>query len=87
VRYLELSTTQTPGMLWQNLDPARMAKQFGISLLPLVMELQGPAEPNLLRDWVEPDFGREQHISYMVQWYSLAALTVVLWLTLNWRKA
>jgi cytochrome oxidase assembly protein ShyY1 len=38
-----------------------------------------------VRDWPAPDFGIDQHKSYMVQWYSLAALGVVLWLALNWR--
>ena len=63
------------------------ARHFGIPLLPVVLELQGPRDAGLIHDSPEPNFGREQHLSYMVQWYSLAALTVVLYLVLNWRKA
>jgi cytochrome oxidase assembly protein ShyY1 len=44
-----------------------------------------PAD-DLLREWPQPEFGIESHISYMVQWYSLAALAFVLWLVLNWRR-
>ena len=39
----------------------------------------------LVRDWPAPDLGADQNRSYMLQWYSFAALAVVLWLTLNWR--
>jgi surfeit locus 1 family protein len=84
-RYLELAKPATPGPLWENLDIARIAGQYGIRLVPAVLELESPDAPGLRHDWPQPQFGREQHVSYMVQWYSLAALTVVLYLTLNWR--
>ena len=76
------------GPLWQNLDIARIAAATGLDLLPVVIEQSDPVVPadGFVRDWPPPDFDVERHLSYMLQWYSLAALAVLLWLTLNWRK-
>ena len=87
-RYLELRNEPPAGPLWQNLDIARIAAATGLDLLPIVIEQSDPVVPadGLVRDRPPPDFNEERHLSYMLQWYSLAALAIVLWLTLNWRK-
>jgi surfeit locus 1 family protein len=87
-RYLELGKEQDQGRVWQNLDIGRIAAATRLSLLPFIIEQTNPVEPadDLVRDWPPPDFGAAQHVSYMAQWYSLAALAVVLWLALNWRR-
>lgn len=88
-RYLELGRKdQVEGPLWQNLDIGRIAAATRLPLLPFVVEQADPVAPpdNLVRDWPPPDSGVAQHVSYMVQWYSLAALAVILWLALNWRR-
>ncbi len=86
-RYLELSRDHVPGPLWENLDVQRIASAMGLDLLPVVIEQSDPVEPgdHLLRDWPPPDFGSAQNVSYMLQWYSFGALSVILWLGLNWR--
>ena len=87
-RYVELKADTADGPVWQNLDIDRIAVATGLKLLPIVIEqfdVQLPAD-GLIRDWPEPDFGVEAHLGYMLQWYSLAALAIVLWLTLNWRR-
>lgn len=84
-RYLELGADSNPGPIRENLDIARIAASTGLSLLPFIVEQTRDTGDGLVRDWPAPDFGIEQHRSYMVQWYSLAALGVVLWLVLNWR--
>jgi surfeit locus 1 family protein len=84
-RYLELGTDSNPGPIRENLDIARIAASSGLPLLPFIVEQTEDAGDGLVRDWAAADFGIEQHTSYMVQWYSLAALGVVLWLVLNWR--
>jgi len=87
-RYLELSAQANSGRLWQNLDIARLSAASGLALAPYVIE-QSPqdAPPDgLVRRWSEPALGSDQHRSYMMQWYSLAALSLVLWLTLNWES-
>lgn len=86
-RYLELGDRRNAGPLWENLDLDRIATATGLSLLPIIVEQTDPVAPpdGLVRDWPRPDLGAEQNRSYMLQWYSFAALAVVLWLSLNWR--
>jgi surfeit locus 1 family protein len=87
-RYLELAADNGEGPLRQNLDIERIAAFSGLNLLPFVILQNDPVSPpdDLVRDWPEPDFGVERHLSYMGQWYALAALAIVLWLVLNWRR-
>jgi cytochrome oxidase assembly protein ShyY1 len=84
-RYLELQADPGTGPVRQNLDIARIAAASGLALLPFVVEQTGAVGDGLVRDWPAPDFGIDQHRSYMVQWYAFAALGCALWLTLNWR--
>ena len=85
VRYLELGGDSGSGPVRQNLDIARIAASSGLPLLPFIVEQMRDTGDGLVRDRPAPDFGIDEHTSYMVQWYSLAALGVALWLTLNWR--
>jgi len=87
-RYLELAAESASRPLRQNLDIARLAQSTGLPLLPYIIEQTGGSDTGdgLLREWPAPDFGSEQHRSYMLQWYSMAALGCVLWLALNWRE-
>jgi surfeit locus 1 family protein len=84
-RYLELGADSNAGPIRENLDIARIAASSGLPLLAFIVEQTQDTGDGLVRDWPAPDFGIEQHKSYMVQWYSLAALGVGLWLALNWR--
>ena len=84
--YLELGPDESGGPLRQNLDLGRIAKATGLPLLPFIIEQTGDAHDGLVRDWPAPDFGIEQHESYVVQWYSLASLGCILWLVLSWEK-
>ena len=87
-RYLELRQDSAAGALWQNIDIGRIAAATGLDLLPIVIEQTDAGAPGdgLVRDWPPPDLGIEGHRSYMLQWYSLAALAIVLWLALSWRR-
>jgi len=84
-RYLELGADSPAGPIRENLDIARIAASTGLPLLPFIIEQTQKTDDGLVREWPAPDFGIEQHRSYMVQWYSLAALGIALWLGLNWR--
>jgi surfeit locus 1 family protein len=70
----------------QNLVVADYAAETGLRLLPVVLEQHSPADDGLLRDWPRPDLGIEKHESYSLQWYSLAALAVVLAVVLSFRR-
>jgi cytochrome oxidase assembly protein ShyY1 len=70
----------------QNLDVPDLARETGLALQPGVIEQHSDSGDGLLRDWPKPDFGVEMHKSYALQWYSLAALAVVLLVVLSFRK-
>ena len=70
----------------QNLDVPDFARETGLALQPGVIEQHSDDGDGLLRDWPKPDFGVEMHKSYALQWYSLAALAVVLLVVLSFRK-
>ncbi|MDQ2962285.1 MAG: SURF1 family protein [Pseudomonadota bacterium] len=85
-QYLELKHERPAGPLWQNLDLGRIAAATGLDFFPVVIEqAEGVPADGLVRDWPAPDLGANRNRSYMLQWYSFAALAVVLWLALNWR--
>ena len=86
LRYLELGGQTGHGPVVENLDLKRAAAETGLPLLPFLVEQTGATGDRLAREWPAPDFGIEQHRSYMIQWFCFAALGVILWLSLNWRK-
>jgi surfeit locus 1 family protein len=86
-RYIELAKGAASGPLVENLDIDRIAASTGLTLAPFIIEQTGDTGDGLVRDWPAPDFGAEQNRSYMLQWYAFAALAVILWLALNWRRA
>lgn len=80
--YLELGERPAPGgRLWQRLDPQRFAQATGVAVLPIVVRvLETPGDEGLVRTVALPDTGIGKHLSYMLQWYTFAAMTAALWL-------
>jgi surfeit locus 1 family protein len=74
------------GRVRQNLELDAFARETGLRLQPIVIQQYSPADDGLLRDWPRPDTGVEKHESYALQWYSLAALAVVLLVVLSVRR-
>jgi surfeit locus 1 family protein len=75
------------GPFWAHLQPARYAERTSRRVLPVYLQASGQgAGPGLVRDWPAPDLGAEKHISYMVQWYSFAALAAGLWIYFTLRR-
>lgn len=70
----------------QNLDVKAFAEETGLQLQPILIEQHSPAADGLLREWVRPDAGVEKHEMYSLQWYSLAALALVLFIVLSFRR-
>ena len=70
----------------QNLDIVEYARETGLGLHPFVVEQHSDTGDGLLREWPRPDAGAEKNEAYSFQWYSLAALAVVLVLVLSFRK-
>lgn len=78
---------EASGRLRQNLELEAFGKETGLELLPIVIEQHSPAPDGLLREWPQPQSGVPMHESYALQWYSLAALAVILFLALSFRRA
>jgi surfeit locus 1 family protein len=82
------------GNVRQNMTLDEYAAWSGLALEPYVIEQRSglvvtrpPAPPDsLARDWPRADAGVEKHESYALQWYSLAALSLVLFFVLNFKR-
>lgn len=74
------------GRVRQSIALKEFALESGLALQAFVIEQHaGPAD-GLLREWTAPDAGIEKHQAYSLQWYSLAALAVVLFLVLSFKR-
>lgn len=85
-RFLELSSTVAEGSVWQNLALDRYRSWSKLTLQPVVIEQTSDMADGLVREWSRPDTGVERHRSYALQWFSLAALTLILYVVLNLRR-
>ena len=71
------------GPVWQNASVDAFAAWSGLALEPYVFEQHSALDDGLARDWPRPDAGVAMHESYALQWYSLAALSLGLFIALN----
>lgn len=85
---LELSASAPPAAqerLWQNASLERYAQWSGVPLAGFVLrqldtpEADSAGQATLIRDWPVPGAGVDKHRAYAFQWYSMSALTVLLW--------
>ena len=81
-----LSFETRSGKVRQSLDIAAYAAETGLKLEPRVIEQHSSLPDGLARDWPPHDAGIQKHEAYALQWYSLAALAVVLLIVLSFRK-
>jgi len=64
----------------QNLDLATFKTETGLPLrTDISLQQVGSASEGLLREWPAPALGIEKHYGYAFQWFSLAALLVILY--------
>jgi len=86
--FFELAASPPAGSVWQNLDPERFTAATGVKVLPVMIEATQAPVPHdgLVREWPAPDFGVEKHRIYQVQWYLFAALAVVFWIVVQFRR-
>lgn len=72
--------------VWQNLSREKFAAWAGIAVGPLLIEQASSLPDGLARDWERAEAGYIKNEMYALQWYSLAALSVVLFLVLSVRR-
>ena len=83
-----------PGNVRQNVTVDEYAAWSGLALEPYVIEQRSglvvtrpPAPPDsLMRDWPRAESGAGKSDAYALQWYALAALSVILFFVLNIRR-
>jgi surfeit locus 1 family protein len=85
-RVLEPGASQARGRARLNLDVAQFAAETGLALHPLVIEQLSELDDGLARVRPRTDFGAAKNEMYALQWYSLAALAVVLVIVLSFRR-
>jgi surfeit locus 1 family protein len=73
------------GKIWQNVTLEDYAAWTGLALEPWVLEQHSALDDGLLREWPAPDSGVAMHESYALQWYSLAALSLILFFALSFK--
>jgi surfeit locus 1 family protein len=74
------------GRVRQSLELQAFGAQTGLRLEPRIIEQHSTTDDALLREWPRPDAGVAMHKSYALQWYSFAALAVILAFVFSFRK-
>jgi len=81
-----LTLGESKGRVRQSLDIDAYAAETGLRLEPRVIEQHSDLPDGLARDWPPHDAGVEKNEGYALQWYSLAALALILAVVLSFRK-
>lgn len=81
-----LALEGSKGKLRQTVEVDAYAAETGLRLEPRVIQQYSDTGDGLARDWPIRGTGAEKHEMYALQWYSLAALAVVLAIVLSFRK-
>lgn len=74
------------GRVWQNVTREQFAAWSGLALEPYNVEQHSALDDGLVRDWPRAGSGAEKNDSYALQWYALAALSVILFFFLNVKR-
>lgn len=74
------------GRVWQNVTLERFSAWSGLALEPYVIEQVSGLDDGLVRERLRAGAGVEKHQSYALQWYSLAILSIVLFVALNVKR-
>lgn len=83
---LILSDTLKENQVWNNFNIQRYQEVTGLMMQPLMI-LQGNEENDgLIRSWTRPDSGGSKNIGYAVQWFSLAATTIIIFIVMNVKR-
>ena len=73
------------GRVRQSLELEEFAAESGLTLQAFFIQQHSDSGDGLARDWPPPDAGIEKHQAYSFQWYSLAALALVLGVVFSFR--
>ncbi|MCC6922050.1 MAG: SURF1 family protein [Nitrosomonas sp.] len=74
------------GQVWSSFNLEHYQQMTGLALQPLMILQNSSAQDGLIRDWIKPDSGASKNIGYAVQWFSLAFITIIIFLILNVKR-
>ena len=83
---LELSDKISIGKVWSNFDLQRYQEVTGLKMQPVMVLQKNKTDDGLVRDWDKTDLGASKNIGYAIQWFSLAATTIIVFLILNVKR-
>lgn len=89
IKAIALSQDQVSGKVWQNFELARYQEITGIVLQPALLlqeENHDWVMDHLIRKWERPDSGAAKNLGYALQWFSLAAATLFIYIVLNVKR-
>lgn len=74
--------------LWQHYDPALFAAWAGRTPAPLVMRqtVEPAYTDGLARDWNQPGTSVDRHRGYALQWFTMAAVALGVWVWLTFGR-
>jgi surfeit locus 1 family protein len=75
-----------PGAIVQNLSVDEFATASGFAMQGFVVEQLNETGDRLVREWPRPSSGRDKHLGYAFQWYALAAMAVIFFVTTGIRR-
>lgn len=84
-RVLAASPGHPEGRVWPSLNFEQYSRWSGLAVQAILLAQHSELGDGLVRDWPRPDFGIERHESCALQWYLLAALSIVLFVVLSFR--
>lgn len=84
--YYELGSGTNAGPVVQNPALDRIGERTGLNLQPFVVYQTSDSADGLVRVWERQDSGVDMHRGYALQWYLLAVLTLVFYVTYNVRR-
>ena len=81
------SASQWP-MVVQSVDYAKMANLLSYDLVPTTVQLDGASSDGFIRQWkAHAGITPQRHHAYAVQWFSLAATLLVLYLAFSLKRS
>lgn len=86
IKTFELSDKQIENQVWSSFSFEKYQQFVGLKMQPLLILQKSKDDDGLIREWHKPDSGASKNIGYAVQWFSLAATTIIIFIVLNVKR-
>ncbi len=86
IKTFELSDKQGDKQVWNSLSLEKYQQALNLTLQPLLILQKSKEDDGLIKNWHKPESGASKNIGYAVQWFSLAATTIIIFIVLNVKR-